>query len=136
MRSSILRALALTVIAQFVLAGCGGDDGGSSSGSGSGSGSASAPAEDEFDQEAFCDAAGDFATASDGAARTPSTPDEVEERLTAMSGAADAIVEAAPEDVTEDAQAFADAIDGLEQYGADRDYEVDLGGASPRVPVR
>lgn len=132
MRSSILRSLALTVIALFVLAGCGGDDGGSGSdsGSGSGSGSASAPAEDEFDQEAFCEAAGDFGTAQSGAPDA-STPEEVEERLTAMSDAADAIVETAPEDVTEDAQAFADAIADFEQYGEDRDYEVDLGGGAP-----
>ena len=84
----------------------------------------------EFDQEAFCEAAGDFGTAQSGAPDA-STPEEVEERLTAMSDAADAIVETAPEDVTEDAQAFADAIADFEQYGEDRDYEVDLGGGAP-----
>ena len=87
-------------------------------------------ATDGFDQEAFCDAAGDFAVASDGAPDAE-TADEVEEAATAMSDAADAIVETAPEDVTEDAQAFADAIDGLELYAAERDFEVDLGAASP-----
>lgn len=56
----------------------------------------------------FCDAAEAFAVASTGAPDAD-RPDEVEERVTAM----------------------ADAVDGLRQYAADRDFEVDLGGAAP-----
>ena len=56
----------------------------------------------------FCDAAEAFAVASTGAPDAD-RPDEVEERVTAM----------------------ADAVDGLRQYAADRDFAVDLGGAAP-----
>jgi hypothetical protein len=129
MRRSILRTLAVVLALTSLLAACGGDDSGSEGAEGDDA-STLTEATTGFDQEAFCDAAGDFATASDGAADAD-TPDEVEERVTAMSATADTIVEVASEDVTEDAQAFADAIDGLEQYAADRDYEVDLGGGSP-----
>ena len=129
MRRSILRPLAVVLAVMALVAACSGDDSDSEDAGGDVA-STSTEATTGFDQEAFCDAAGDFATASDGAADAE-TPEEVEERVTAMSGTADAIVEVAPEDVTDDAQAFADAIDGLEQYAADRDYEVDLGGASP-----
>jgi len=129
MRSTPARAnavaitLAITLVA--LLGGCGDDDGGSST-----TETTSDTASGGFEQEAFCDAAGDFATASDGAPEE-STPSGVEERVTAMSAAADALVDTAPADITEEAQAFADAIDGLEQYAAERDYEVRLGGGSP-----
>ena len=56
----------------------------------------------------FCDVAEAFAVTSTGAPDADH-PDEVEERVTAM----------------------ADAVDGLRQYAADRDFEVDLGGAAP-----
>ena len=128
MRRSVLRTLVLAIAVMALLAGCGGDD--SSAAGDDASTSTDDTATDGFDQEAFCDAAGDFGTAQTGAPEA-STPEEVEERLTAMSDAADAIVETAPADVTEDAQAFADAMDAFEQYGADRDFEVDLGAAAP-----
>jgi hypothetical protein len=128
MRRSVFRTLAVVLAVMALLAACGDDS--DSEAAGGDDASTSTEATTGFDQEAFCDAAGAFATASDGAADADA-PDEVEERVTAMSGTADAIVEVAPEDVTDDAQAFADAIDGLEQYAADRNYEVDLGGASP-----
>lgn len=128
MRSTPSRALVLAVTLVTLLAGCSDDDGGG--GASSTTETTSEPASGGFDQEAFCDAAGDFATASDGAPEE-STPAGVEERVTAMSAAADALVDTAPEGITEEAQAFADAIDGMEQYAAERDYEVDLGGGSP-----
>jgi ABC-type glycerol-3-phosphate transport system substrate-binding protein len=128
MRRSVLRTLVLAIAVMALLAGCSGDD--SSAAGDDASTSTDDTATDGFDQEAFCDAAGDFGTAQTGAPEA-STPEEVEERLTAMSDAADAIVETAPADVTEDAQAFADAIHAFEQYGADRDFEVDLGAAAP-----
>jgi hypothetical protein len=128
-----LRPLVLALVAVFVLAGCGSDDGDDGGGSPSASGSASAPAdpeEDGFDQEAFCAAAEEFAIAQEGAAEE-STPDGVEERLTAMTDATEHIVDTAPEDLTEDAQAFDDAVQRFAVYGAERDYQIGLGGASP-----
>lgn len=76
----------------------------------------------------FCDAAEAFAVASTGAPDAD-RPDEVEERVTAMADAAAGLADEAPDGV--DAQPFADAVDGLRQYAADRDFEVDLGGAAP-----
>ena len=141
MLSIRLRPLVLALVAMLVLVGCGGDDsddGGSSSASGSSPSAAEDAsvdsADDGFDQEAFCDAAGDFAIASDGGPDA-STPEEVEERVTAMSDAADAVAETVPEDITEEAQAFADAIDGLEQY-AGAGLRGPPRGRQPRVPVR
>ena len=52
-----------------------------------------------------------------------------------MSAAADTLVDTAPEDITEEAQAFADAIDGLEQYAAEQ-LRSGLGGRRSGVPVR
>ena len=130
MGSSRLRPLVLAVVALFVLAGCGSDD---SDDGGSSTSSASASAdteEDPFNQEAFCAAAEDFAIAQDRAA-DESTPEGVEERLTAITHATEDLVETAPEDVTEDAQAFDDAMQRYAEYGAERDYEISLGGASP-----
>ena len=130
MRRSVPRTLVLALAVMALLAGCGGDDSDRDAADEDASTSTDDTVTDGFDQEAFCDAAGEFGTAQTGAPDA-STPEEVEERLTAMSDAADAIVETAPEDISEDAQAFADAIDAFEQYGADRDFEVDLGGAAP-----
>lgn len=76
----------------------------------------------------FCDAAEAFAVAS-AAAPDATTPDEVEEQVTAMADAAAGLAEGAPDGV--DAEPFAEAVDGLRQYAADRDFEVDLGAAAP-----
>jgi hypothetical protein len=130
MRRSVSRTVVLAFAVMALVAGCSGDDSDSTAAGDDASTSTDDTATDGFDQEAFCDAAGDFGTAQTGAPEA-STPEEVEERLTAMSDAADAIVETAPADVNEDAQAFADAIDAFEQYGADRAFEVDLGAAAP-----
>lgn len=132
MHRSILRTVILAFFVMALFVACSGDDGDSrdTDDASSSTEATDDTATDGFDQEAFCDAAGDFGTAQTGAPDA-STPEEVEERLTAMSDAADAIVESAPEDVTDDAQAFADAIGAFEQYGADRDFEVDLGAAAP-----
>jgi ABC-type glycerol-3-phosphate transport system substrate-binding protein len=134
MRLSTVRLLLLTLAVVALLAGCSGDDSESNNDGGdSASTSTEATgdtADDGFDQEAFCEAAGDFGTAQTGAPDA-ATPEEVEARLTAMSDAADAIVETAPEEITDEAQAFGAAIAAFEQYGADRDYEIDLGGAAP-----
>lgn len=130
MGSTRLRPLGLALVALLVLAGCGGDD---SDVGQSSSGSATAPAdteEDDFDQEAFCAAAEDFAIAQEGAA-DESTPEGVEERLTAITDATEDIVETAPEDLTEDAQAFDDAMQRYAEYGAERDYEINLGTGGP-----
>ena len=126
MRSTPSRALALALTVFALLSACGDDGGGASSTTET----TSETGAGGFDPEAFCDAAGDFATASDGSPEE-TTPSGVEERVAAMSAAADTLVDTAPEDITEEAQAFADAIDGLEQYAAERDYEVRLGGGSP-----
>jgi hypothetical protein len=136
MRSSFLRCLVLALAVTALLTACSGDDSeGSDDGGDAGSTSTEATDDptdsaDGYDQNAFCTAAGDFGTAQTGAPDA-STPEEVEARLTAMSDAADAVAETAPEDITEEAQAWADAIATWEQYGADRDYEIDLGAASP-----
>ncbi len=130
MGSTRLRPLGLALVALFVLAGCGGND---SDDGESSSGSATAPAdteEDGFDQEAFCAAAEDFAIAQEGAA-DESTPEGVEERLTAITDATEDIVETAPADLTEDAQAFDDAMQRYAEYGAERDYEINLGTGGP-----
>jgi hypothetical protein len=130
MRSSWLRPLVLALVALLVLAGCGSDD---SDDGGSSTSSASAPADtegDPFDQEAFCAAAEDFAIAQEGAAEE-STPEGVEERLTAITSATEDLVQTAPEDVTEDAQAFDDAMQRFAEYGAERDYEISLGTGRP-----
>jgi hypothetical protein len=130
MGSSRLCPLVLALVALFVLAGCGSDD---SDDDGSSTSSASAPAdteEDPFNQEAFCSAAEDIAIALSGAAEE-STPEGVEERLTAITQATEDLVETAQEDVTDDAQAFDDAMQRYAEYGAERDYEISLGTGRP-----
>lgn len=76
----------------------------------------------------FCDAAEAFAVASAGAPDA-TTPEEVEARVTAMADAAAGLAEGAPDGV--DAEPFAEAVDGLRQFAADRDFDVDLGAAAP-----
>ena len=135
------RPLVLALLALFVLAGCGSDDGedsddggaSTSSDGGPSTTSASAPTDtedDPFDQEAFCAAAEDFAVAQEGASEA-STPEAVEERLTAITNATEDLVETAPEDLTEDAQAFDDAMQRFAEYGAERDYEISLATGRP-----
>lgn len=78
----------------------------------------------------FCDAAGRFAVAS-AEAPDAAPGDEVEETVNAMAAAAAEVAATAPDSVTADAEAFAEAVAGLEQYAADRDFDVDLGAAAP-----
>lgn len=78
----------------------------------------------------FCDAAVAFATAQ-ADAPDAATPEEVERTVDAMADGAQQVADTAPAEVADDAQAFAEAVDGLRQYAADRQYEVDLGAAAP-----
>lgn len=85
---------------------------------------------DESATGGFCEAAGEFAVAQ-ADAPDATGPDAVETTVTAMADTAENVAATAPQEVAADAEAFAAAIDGLRQYAADRDYEVDLGGAAP-----
>lgn len=127
-----MRSLMMIPVALLLWSGaaCGSADGGEPTTTTSATVATDTSPTDESTSGGFCEAAGEFAVAqADGPDATG--PDEVESTVTAMSDRAADLAVAAPEEVAADAEAFAAAIDGLRQYAADRDFEVDLGGAAP-----
>ena len=119
---------ALFALLALVAAGCGDDDDSTAASTTTAPPSTdTASAEDESD---FCAAQQAFAAAQ-SKGPDAETPDAVEETAAEMTQTAEALADAAPQDVQPDAEAFAEAIAGLEEFVASQDYEVGLGGADP-----